>query len=230
MKPGVALFLLSLAVLIVASFQTRAEPTAWMSLSRTEVTCDMDELPTGPVWVYVHLKDIDEYTGAHVMVAWGTENINPDEHCYELLMVDVPVGEGFDCLWMNRGWSVLEVDTVQCASDVCYVPFDFTLTEPSPCNNGIAFRLLFDFSGCSGDEAGHICLMLVFPLANDGWFGADAEPMSSIVILGGGGIKCPCCHIAGHEGCSAYCPGCSHVALDKRSTWGQIKAMYGEEK
>ena len=224
MKSAVVLFLLSVALLIVMPFVARAEPTAWMSLSRTEILCDIDELPPGPVWVNIRLDDIDDYAGARVMVAWGSENLALDAHCYELVMVDVPIGEGSDCTWMNRGWAILDVDTVECKSGYCSLWFDFTFTEPSPCSGGNSARLLFDFSGCSGDEAGHICLIMLLTITGGGWVGDEPNSMSSIIVLGGGDTECPCC--TWPECIMEPCPGCKYAGTDVRTTWGRVKAMY----
>jgi len=189
---------------------------AWLSWDSTSVVCDLPVMPAGSTWVYVQLGDMQGFFGCEFTVWW--EPYWPSgAGCYEFVRDEHPSGSGGNCTWMMRGQQAEGISVVDQHSWVDAFAGD----QCSNCSTGNVARFLLDFSSCSGNVPGRICLEYV--QVNDCSFAMDAlTVIGSVTVLGGVGVQCPCQDFPEFPGC----PDCDWAVSVEGSTWGAVKALY----
>jgi len=188
---------------------------AWLSWDSTSVMCDLTEMPAGPTWVYVQLGDMVELSQCEIEVFWNHVG-SFQNGCYEFVTGTHPSGTGSDCTWMIRGQQ-LEIHNI--ATEYSWYVVS-AAEECSTCGTGSVAKFLLDFSSCTGDTPGRICLQLVRVADCSGL--VDLPPRAgSLSVLGGVGVECPC-----GVGLEPWCPGCDWAVSVEGSTWGAVKALY----
>jgi len=203
--------------LLPGAAEADGSPEAWLSWDSAGVVCDLPEMPTGPTWLYVQLRNVTGLYTCEFALHWRAQYPS-FSGCYEFVTSDHPSGSGGDCTWMMRG---SQAEGMNIHGDG-YWDLAIAGDECSTCDSGNLARVLFDFSSCAGDVSGHFCLEYL-KIADCGWGHESAVVIGSAMVEGGVGAECPCSELADHH---HPCMGCDWAVSVEGSTWGAVKALY----